>query len=238
MTRAKLKRSKDTTVIQEVVSGEADSEVVPDAKKAKPEDSKSLDQFLFKYHSEDDAAFEEILDKSVEEQRRNHTWLYEKEREYQSSLPLPSSQDRLAITDGSETTSDRPIGGECSGVRTWDYTAKNTLMYIPEGVVDSVNESMDKSIKRREIVHSNTRLSRDFMRKTSAALAQAAEGEDAPGYKSSNDKVGVDGRVLAESATPKVNGYGFVATPQIHPGKSAYALPTHPHTHTHTHTHI
>ena len=191
---------------------------VPYAKKSKPDDSKTLDKFLFKYHSEDDASFEEILDKSAEEHRRKHTWLYEKEKEYQS-LPLPSSQDRLAITDGSETTSDIQKGGECSGVKTWNYTAKNSLMYIPEGVDDSVNESMDKSIKRREIVHSNTRLSRDFVLKTSAALAQATEGEDGPGSKSSNDKVGVDGRVLADSVTPKVNGYGFVATPQIHPGK-------------------
>ena len=35
-------------------------------------------------------------------------------------------------------------------------------------------------------------------------------------------KVGVDGKELLPSATPKVNGFGFVATPSPAPGEGFY----------------
>ncbi len=200
-TREKLKRSKD--------SNSDGSELPPDTKKPKPEEIKSLDEFLYKYHSEDDASFDEILVKAEEERERKYAWLYHQEEEYHRPLALPSGEQQLAITD-----TDR--GG--SGVQTWAYTAKNTLMYIPDAVEDSVQESLDKSVKRREIVHPNTRLSRSFLQKTSAAMTKATgEGEGTGGKD--NEKVGVDGKMMAESETPKVNGFGFVATPQIHPGE-------------------
>lgn len=219
LATAKLKRADNTTPInQKSLGNQTDPLTAPDTKKAKPEDGKSLDQFLFKYHSEDDASFEEILDKSAKEHQRKHAWLYVMEKEYQNSSSLPSSGQRLAITDGPSASSGQGGRHDGSGVETWNYTAKNSLMYIPEGVEDSVKESLDKAIKHREIVHSNTRLSRDFLHKTSAAFVKTVEGQDGPSSKASHDKVGVDGKVLAESETPRVNGYGFLATPQIHPG--------------------
>ncbi len=40
------------------------------------------------------------------------------------------------------------------------------------------------------------------------------------GGEKDSEKVGVDGKIITESdETPKVNGFGFVATPQIHPGE-------------------
>ncbi len=206
-TREKLKRAKD--------SNSDTGNPPPDAKKQKPEDSKSLDEFLFKYHSEDDASFDELLEKSEEERERKNAWLYHQEEEYQKPLPLMSGEEQLAITDGSASNSTSSEGG--SGVKTWAYTAKNSLMYVPDSVEDSVKESLDKSVKRREIAHSNTRLSRKFILKTTAAFAKAAsEGE--AGGKNDREKVGVDGKLAAESETPRVNGYSFEATPQIHPG--------------------
>ena len=205
-TREKLKRAKDS-------SSDA-TNPPPESKKPKPEESKSLDEFLFKYHSEDDASFDELLEKSEEERERKNAWLYHQEEEYQKPLVLTSGGERLAITDGSESSNSK----EGSGVKTWAYTAKNSLMYIPDMVEDSVKESLDKSVKKREIVHSNTHLSREFILKTTAALAKAAcEGE--AGGKRDAEKVGVDGKLAAESETPRVNGYSFEATPQIHPGE-------------------
>ncbi len=210
-TREKLKRSKDSS------SGTPSSELPPDAKKPKPEEIKSLDEFLYKYNSEDDASFDEILEKAEEERERKYAWLYHQEEEYQKPLALPSGEQQLAITDGSKTTS-RNI--QRSGVETWAYTAKNSLMYVPDEVEDSVKESVDKSIKKREIVYPNTRLSRSFLQKTSAAVVKATAGEgESVGGKKDKEKVGVDGKMMAESETPKVNGFGFVATPQIHPGE-------------------
>ena len=208
ITQEKLKRNKES---------EGDDIVPPDPKKPKPEESQSLDVFFHKFHSEDDASFGELLEKDDEERQRKHAWLYEKESEYQQPLPITGGEERLAITDGSGSGASKSDQG--SAVKTWNYTAKNSLMYMPDGVEDSVKESLDKSVKRREIVHSNTRLSRDFLRKTSASLAKVSSEGEGAGSKKSNDKVGVDGKVLSESDTPRVNGYGFIATPQIHPGK-------------------
>ena len=190
----------------------------PEPKKPKPEESQSLDVFLHKYHSEDDASFGELLEKDDEERQRKNAWLYEKESECQQPLPLPSGEQRLAITDGSESGAASK-SDQGTALQTWNYTAKNSLMYIPDGVEDSVKESLDKSVKRREIAHTNTRLSRDYLKKTSASLTKAANEGEGGGSKKNNDKVGVDGKILSESETPRVKGYGFVATPQIHPGE-------------------
>lgn len=190
----------------------------PEAKKLKPEESKGLDRFLSKYQSEDDASFGELMDKAAEEHRQKHAWLRAKEKEYSNTLPLEGGEERLAITDGGgggkEVANVRP-----AGLNSWNYTAKNTLMYIPDGVEQSTKEMVERAAKGREIVHSNTRLSREFIRKREAAVLAKASGEEGEGVqKAKSDKIGVDGKTLTPGETPSVNGYKFVATPQIHPG--------------------
>lgn len=159
------------------------------------------------------------MEKAKEEQKRRYAWLYEREREAVAALEGP--EERLAITDGGgergggvKAIEDRP-----SSVKTWRYTPKNSLMYIPEGIEESVREKVEGPSKSREVVHSNTRLSREFVKKTQAAL-QKASGEEAGqgGGGATKDKVGIDGKILGPAESPQVNGYGFVATPQIHPG--------------------
>lgn len=201
-----------------------------DSKKPKLEDDKSLDQFLSKYQSEDDASFGEIMEKTAEEHRQKHAWLYLKEKEYHSALPLENSEQPLAITDGSsdqKANSQLMIEHRPAGLKSWKYTAKNTLMYIPDGVEQSTKELVEDASKGREIVHSNTRLSREFIRKTQAKLAQASGGEEAGGSKAKAEKIGVDGKTLGPNETPSVNGYGFVATPQIHPGTCMFVFDYH-----------
>lgn len=190
----------------------------PDPKK-KPEDY-SLDRFLAKYESEDDASFAEIMVKTKEEHRAKHAWLYEKEKEYMQSVEAP--EQLLAITDGSEDGGRDKKLPERSGVKSWTYTVKNTLMYIPDGLERSTLEKVSDPSKKREVVHSNTRLSSAFVHKMHSALKGTGEGE----AKGSKDKVGIDGKVLDPSSSPQVNGYGFVATPQIQPGVDASPLMT------------
>lgn len=200
----------------------------PEAKKLKPEETKGLDQFLSKYQSEDDASFGELMEKAAEEHRQKHAWLRAKEKEYSNTLSIEAPEQRLAITDGSEKREgeggSREETNRPAGVKTWNYTAKNTLMYIPEGVEESTMDRVKKATKGREIVHSNTRLSRDFLKKREATLrAMASAGEEGGGgagpSKNKSEKIGVDGKTVAPGETPSVDGYDFVVTPQIHPGK-------------------
>ncbi|KAF3849128.1 hypothetical protein F7725_015625 [Dissostichus mawsoni] len=83
-----------------------------------------LDRFLAKNTSEDNASFEQIMDLAEDKNRLRHSWLYEAETEYkerhEQNLALPSVEKGAL---------------ECvkAGLETWEYKAKNALMYYPEG---------------------------------------------------------------------------------------------------------
>lgn len=181
---------------------------------------------MAKYQSEDDASFGELMEKAAEKHRQKHAWLRAKEIEYANTLSLEGPEKTLAITDGSESGGSgerKMVEHRPAGVKTWNYTAKNTLMYIPEGVELSTKQLVQKATKGREIVHSNTRLSREFIKKREATVRAMATGDEGEGgvasSKTKSDKIGVDGKTLMPGETPSVNGYKFVATPQIHPGE-------------------
>ena len=165
------------------------------------------------------------MEKTKAQHMAKHAWLFEKEAEYARSIETPEA--RLAITDGRETQRCGENGSQAvvkreeprrSGVETWTYTAKNTLMYIPDGLEQSVAEKMAEPDKKREVVHSNTRLSGAFLRKMHVAMRGGASADGEEVGQKNKDKVGVDGKILDPSSSPQVNGYSFVATPQIQPG--------------------
>ena len=101
-----------------------------------------------------------------------------------------------------------------AGVDSWSYTAKNSLMYIPEGMEVSVKEALKNASKPREIVHENTRLSKEFLTKAHKTFT----GNNISKKDAVPEKVGVDGLIVNPNDAPKVKGYGFVATPDIRPG--------------------
>ncbi|KAH0625582.1 hypothetical protein JD844_015161 [Phrynosoma platyrhinos] len=172
----------------------------------------SLDTFLAKHTSEDNASFEQIMEVAEEKEKARHSWLYEAEEEFaqrhQEQLALPSTEKQLALTSGK------------AGVETWEYKAKNSLMYYPPGVPDE--EEVFK--KPREVVHRNTRFLKDpFSQAVSKSQLQQAAALNAQ-YK--QGKVGPDGKELIPQESPKVNGYGFVATPSPAPGVNDSPLMT------------
>ncbi|XP_059395280.1 splicing factor ESS-2 homolog isoform X2 [Carassius carassius] len=98
------------------------------AEKTEEKDLLSLDHFLAKNTSEDNASFEQILKLADDKNKLRHAWLYEAENEFkerhEKNLALPSTE-KQAI--------------ECTkaGLETWQYKAKNALMYYPEGKYSS-----------------------------------------------------------------------------------------------------
>ena len=201
---ANIKTNDDTSILSSegCTSGSEVQGTQPETKEQKSQDDVNklkLDQFLSKYESEDDASFTDMLDKYHEANRQKHAWLHEKEQEY-SRL---TTGDKFALRDSSESN-------RRAGLDSWTYTAKNSLMYIPDGVEQSAVEAVREATKTREIVHSNTRLPSNFVHKYQQSI-------DCP-KKPAQNKVGIDGKVLAVDQSPKVNGYGFMATPKIQPG--------------------
>ncbi|XP_037679565.1 splicing factor ESS-2 homolog isoform X1 [Choloepus didactylus] len=84
----------------------------------------SLDVFLSRYTSEDNASFQEVMEVAKEKSRARHAWLYQAEEEFEKrqkdNLMLPSAEHQA-------------IESSQAGVETWKYKAKNSLMYYPEG---------------------------------------------------------------------------------------------------------
>ena len=163
-----------------------------------------LDQFLNRYESEDDASFAEILTKNSEIHRQKYAWLHKQEE--QARL---CAAEKLAIKSSSDSEES---GSRQAGVDSWTYTAKNSLMYIPDGVESSAVESIEKSNTTRKIRHCNTRLPEQFVHKVPNLNTK----------KPVQEKVGVDGKIPTVDNSPRVNDYGFLSTPQIKPGMSTF----------------
>ncbi|KAM5192586.1 splicing factor ESS-2 homolog isoform 1-T1 [Mantella aurantiaca] len=186
---------------------EAESEKTEEETRELP----GLDNFLAKHTSEDNASFEQIMEVAKEKEKARNSWLYEAEEEYkqrfQENLALPSAEMQ-AIESGK------------AGLDTWEYKTHNTLMYYPAGVPD--NDALFK--KPREVVHRNTRFLKDpFSQALSKTQLQQAAALNAQ-YK--QGKVGPDGKELIPQESPKVNGFGFVATPSPAPGVDESPLMT------------
>ncbi|XP_056288388.1 splicing factor ESS-2 homolog [Pseudoliparis swirei] len=171
----------------------------------------ALDRFLAKNTSEDNASFEQIMDLAEDKEKLRHSWLYEAEAEYkqrhEENLALPS-MEKAAL--------------ECvkAGLDTWEYKAKNALMYYPEGVRDD-----DERFKKpREVVHKNTRFAGDpFSKALNKSQIQQAAALNAQ-FK--QGKVGPDGKELIPHESPTVNGYGFENMPSPAPGVADSPLMT------------
>ncbi|KAI9524513.1 splicing factor ESS-2 homolog [Gymnodraco acuticeps] len=170
-----------------------------------------LDRFLAKNTSEDNASFEQIMDLAEDKNRLRHSWLYEAETEYkerhEQNLALPSVEKGAL---------------ECvkAGLETWEYKAKNALMYYPEGVKDDD----DQFKKPREVIHKNTRFVGDpFSKALNKSQIQQAAALNAQ-FK--QGKVGPDGKELIPHESPTVNGYGFESMPSPAPGGAESPLMT------------
>ncbi|XP_060051025.1 splicing factor ESS-2 homolog isoform X2 [Erinaceus europaeus] len=171
----------------------------------------SLDVFLSRYTSEDNASFQEIMEVAKEKSRARHAWLYQAEEEFEKR-----QKDNLARPSAEH----QAIKSSQAGVETWKYKAKNSLMYYPEGVPDE--EQLFK--KPRQVVHKNTRFLRDpFSQALSRSQLQQAAALNA---QHKQGKVGPDGKELIPQESPRVGGFGFVATPSPAPGVSESPLMT------------
>ena len=92
-------------------------------------------------------------------------------------------------------------------------------MYL-KGMELSLAEKIANSGPPREIVHPNTRFQGNpfNLEKHKESINQAASIK----AMKLHGKIGPDGKEILPVESPKVGGYGFVATPSITPGKCCY----------------
>ena len=173
----------------------------------------SLDKFLAKNTSEDNASFEKIMEESKLRIKEKFAWLFEAEENQENKqekiLALPSCEDQVKIA-----LDDKPYN-----LDSWTYKPRNALMYVPPGAELSAEEMIEMNGKKeREIKHENTRFIHDPFDSVSCKVSLSEAANEHANMKRQVGKIGADGALESANLTPKVKGYGFMATPSPAPG--------------------
>ena len=190
-------------------------------------DNLSLNSFLGRFTSEDNAAFEQLQEEARERHREKLRSLGRDEGAHNAkvdlALALPSATVQMAAIAAASISDDKggPSGGEADKLITWRYATRNAVMFDPEGAPLTTEESARLKLSQPVIRHENTRFrARPFSvlpRQTPVAGAGQTNKQN---QALLSGKIGVDGKeASAGGATPAVNGFKYVAsTPTLAPG--------------------
>ncbi len=121
---------------------------------------------------------------------------------------LKKQENALTLENGNRGTDDSIT----RALDSWTYTAKNTLMYIPEGVPLTDQQELELAKRTRIINHSNTRFNSEMLK----SLSETSSIINTPNSQNTQNKmnptikiitkIGLDGKEAVSSDTPKVRG--------------------------------
>ncbi|KAK6743310.1 hypothetical protein RB195_010520 [Necator americanus] len=193
---------------------EGDNEAVKDvAKKTKScLEVISVDAYLDKFTSEDNASFEELTAVELKRQYAKKGWIEEAETKHNAEKvnygSLPAAADlQLALKYCPEVDKDKP-----KEIDNWTYTARNSVLFHLEGAPLTAAESVEQARKNQRIINkAGTRFSEDMKVKPSeASMARASMMQLA----NNAGKVDVQGHEVGLNTKT----LGLVATPSPAPG--------------------
>ncbi|XGW17936.1 hypothetical protein V3C99_002495 [Haemonchus contortus] len=188
---------------------EGDNEALKEgAKKEKAKsDELSVDQYMNKFTSEDNASFEELAAVELARERAKKGWIEEAERKHNAKMitygELPASADlQLALKYDPEFDREKP-----KEVDNWSYTARNSVLFHLEGAPLTAAERIEQARRNQRVINkAGTRFSEDIKNKPSeASMARASMMQlannvgkvDAQGHE-----VGLNSKTLGLVATP------------------------------------
>ena len=159
--------------------------------------SLSLDAFNAKYTSEDNEAFEEILERDQERQWDKQRWMHEAAHKY--------AVKQFLLKNAREAT-EHDEAGRPAVLEGWDFKAMNQLICdYPAAIANAVDGDVVTG-PPKQLRHANTRLrTQPDPSPAASATATSASG------------LTVDSRA-GTGESPRVGGFGFVATPSMTPG--------------------
>ncbi|CAJ0598808.1 unnamed protein product [Cylicocyclus nassatus] len=184
-----------------------------DSKKPKSElDGISVDAYLNKFTSEDNASFEELAAVELAKERAKKGWIDEAEKKHNAEQvtygALPASADlQLAIKYDPEVDKEKP-----KEVDNWTYTARNSVLFHLEGAPLTAEERIEQARRNQRVINKTaTRFPQDVKIKPSeASMARASMMQLA------NNAGKVD--VLGHEIGLNSKTLGLVATPSPAPG--------------------
>ncbi len=167
----------------------------------------TLTQFLQRYTSEDNAAFEVLMEKTRAEHRRKYWW----------SFSAPESR-RLTVSDLPENPlliKEHAEDGRLAAPKLWAYEPKNAVMYVPSGEEVEQNAAAKLSLApEKQVKHANTRFPAGFL----DALSSSSSASATPEFPSFSEENGPPAAATPSRSTPLVNGHKLVRTPSPAPG--------------------
>lgn len=169
----------------------------------------SLNKFLNKFTSEDNASFEQIQEESSRKHLEKMAFLSRDSelhnQRVENSLALPSMESQVLskANQSNNESGDRLI--------SWRYSNKNTVMFDPEGAA-LTKEETSKLRLTQTIDYKNTRLNLKPFNVISNKSSITAQAQNVLKH----GKIGVDGKEMNLNITPNVNGFKFVpSTPNL-----------------------
>lgn len=215
-----------TPRLEELSAAELHQQV--EAKALKAAEKLRLDAFQARYTSEDNHAFDKLMEAAAARKREKYAWLYKAQDEQQVLLL--------------EGPGMRP--SEQAQPLTWQYQAKNQLMYVPDGVPFTAAELAERNRgPAPELVHANTRL--PVAPPASASAQSTPSRSPAPGAESAASRLAAPWRTELSVASrdridlddlqaggprvpqsPRVGAYSLLPPPSPAPGVTASPLVT------------
>ncbi|KAJ3154045.1 DiGeorge syndrome critical region protein 14 [Geranomyces variabilis] len=170
---------------------------------AAPNEELSLDAFQTQYTSEDNASFSTIVDKVNAERRAKYAWVFNKEK---GQLTLAGGSTPLLAVEHVD-----------KGVAGWKYKAKNSLMYHPDGVPQTLAEQAASRGAPKAISHSATRFTPTS---STTGLLRAAQHAATRAHTNEvwSEMAKATPGLFAPPTPEGVNGFSYVpSTPLLDP---------------------
>ena len=192
-------------------------------------DNLSLNSFLGRFTSEDNAAFEQLQEEARERHREKLRSLGRDEGAHNAkvdlALALPSATVQMAAIAAASISDEKGGPSEADKLITWRYATRNAVMFDPEGAPLTTEESARLKLSQPVIRHENTRFRARPFSVLPRQTPVAGGGGPTTNKQSQallSGKIGVDGKEAGSGAggtTPAVNGFKYVAsTPTLAPG--------------------
>jgi len=168
----------------------------------------SLNSFLAKHTSEDNASFAEIMEEGNKRRRMKNTWLYETPggRDVALLEGAPRAEGQQAATDGYGTG-----GAPDGGLIGWKHVPKNGLYYPADAQPLSAREVAEqRGGAAKAILHRNTRL--PSASKSSTGLFSPDSKPSTPAAGTPAGEGGTYSRLATPSMTPGADGMSPLMT--------------------------
>ncbi|KAL4002566.1 Nuclear protein Es2 family protein [Acanthocheilonema viteae] len=195
-------------------------------KKKKPHENLTVDTYLNKFTSEDNASFEELALLHKKKEQIRNAWMYEAEKKHNEEFVtrgnklVKAADEQIIISLAPRAIEEKP-----KELDNWSYKARNIVHFHPEEAPLTLDEHLQRQKANQRIINkSATRFSEEVNKEkkqitaVKGVLQQAAVNTgkvDITGHETGFTKAGVMELVATPSPSPGVDESPFMTWGEI-----------------------